>query len=711
MMKRLISAIRALIAIPAVFWSLLAGTALACGFVWGSWRNLCVDCPSIAQIHSWEPRQTSKLLARDGRIIAEFGIQRRTPVAIGSLPAYVPGAFVAVEDKRFYRHGGVDPLGIARAARDLLLTRSLEHGGGSTLTQQLARNIWEDDIGFEKRLVRKLKEAQVALELERAYTKGQILEAYMNQVNYDGVYGIEAAARKYFGKPATQLNPAEAALLAAIPNRPRRYNPFLNPEEARSRRDLVLRRMAEQGIISAPELDRWAAVALPTPGSGDRGPVAPYFEEWIRQILDDRYGSQLYTAGLEIQTTLDLDMQLLAERAMAWGFGRIEERPGFDHPPYEEFAEADEAFETPYVQGAMIVLEPSTGEVLAMVGGRDFVHSKFNRATQALRQPGSSFKPFVYAAAVESGIPPSHVVVDAPFAFMQVSGEPWLPQNFDETFKGRMTIRQGLRESRNMIAIRLGWDDVGIETVAQMATRLGLSSNIPRFPSTTIGAAEVLPIDMAKAYASFATLGTRVEPHGILRVENSEGEVLWAPQPEKTSVLDSLEARVIVDMLEDVVSNGTGYTAIRIVAGLPNEIAAAGKTGTTNNSTDVWFNGFTPNLHALVWFGMDQPQEIRPNATGGGDAAPVWGSFMRSVYYGSEADEAHPATPPVREIPDRWPLPEALLRLEVDNQTGLLSSEWCPEAQRYQEIFIPGTEPTEPCDASLIFGGVPLQHR
>ncbi len=350
-MKAPTSALRALVAVPAVSWGLLAAAALACGFMWGSWRNLCNDCPSIAQIHNWEPRQTSKLLARDGRLIAEFGIQSRTPVAIGSLPSFVPGAFVAVEDKRFYRHGGVDPLGIARAARDALLTRSLEHGGGSTLTQQLARNIWDEDIGFEKRILRKLKEVQVALELERAYGKDQILEAYMNQVNYDGVYGIEAAARKYFGKAATQLNPAEAAMLAAIPNRPRRYNPFLNPEQARSRRDLVLRRMAEQGVVGPEELGRWSAIPLPTPATGDRGPVAPYFEEWIRQILDDRYGSQLYTAGLEIRTTLDLDMQFLAERAMEWGFQRIEERPGFDHPPYEEFAEAAEAFETPYVQG------------------------------------------------------------------------------------------------------------------------------------------------------------------------------------------------------------------------------------------------------------------------------------------------------------------------------------------------------------------------
>ena len=225
----LVTKTSSVLAIPAVAWSLIVTGALAGGLFWGSWQNLCVDCPSIAQIRNWEPQQTSKLLARDGRLISELGIQRRTPVSIDALPAYVPKAFIAVEDKRFYSHGGLDPLGIARAAKDVILTQSFAGGGGSTLTQQLARNIWPDDIGFEKRPIRKLKEAQVALELERAYSKDQILEAYMNQVNFDGVYGIEAASRKYFGKPATEVNPAEAALLAAIPNYPRRYNPFPEP--------------------------------------------------------------------------------------------------------------------------------------------------------------------------------------------------------------------------------------------------------------------------------------------------------------------------------------------------------------------------------------------------------------------------------------------------------------------------------------------------
>ena len=700
---------RALLAIPAVAWSLVGAGALFGGLFWGSWQNLCVDCPSIAQIRNWEPQQTSKLLARDGRLISEFGIQRRTPVTIDALPAYVPKAFIAVEDKRFYSHGGLDPLGIARAAKDVILTQSLAGGGGSTLTQQLARNIWEEDIGFEKRLLRKLKEAQVALELERAYTKDQILEAYMNQVNFDGVYGIEAASRKYFGKPATEVNPAEAALLAAIPNYPRRYNPFLNPEGARSRRNLVLSRLVEQRYMSPEDGERWAEHPLPREPDVDPGPTAPYFEEWVRRILDDRFGSQLYTAGLKIYTTLDIDMQEAAEIAMEHGFSRIEERPGFEHPLYDEFSDSTNAFQTPYVQGAMIVLDPFTGEVRSMIGGRDFAHSKFNRATQALRQPGSSFKPFVYTAAVESGIPPSHVIVDAPFAYMQVSGEEWLPQNFDETFKGPMTIRQGLRESRNMIAIKLAWEEVGMETVAQVARRLGLRTEIPRFPSTAIGAAEVIPIEVAEAYTAFATMGTKVRPHGVLRVENAEGRVLWEPQPERTEVLDGLTARVVVHMLEDVVARGTGYTAIRLIAGLPPEVPAAGKTGTTNNSTDAWFNGFTPNLQAVVWFGMDQPREIRPNSTGGGDAGPVWGEFMRHVYYGVEEAEDTEALPPLLEIPPAWPIPSALVTREVDNKSGLLASDWCPPEQRYTEIYIPGTEPTEICDDSglPVFGRPP----
>jgi membrane carboxypeptidase/penicillin-binding protein len=460
---------------------------------------------------------------------------------------------------------------------------------------------------------------------------------------------------------------------------------------------------------------------------------------------------------------------------MQAGWAAIEARPEFEHPKYEEFLERDEAFETaetPYLQGMFVALDPVTGHVKALIGGRDFRHSKFNRATQALRQPGSGFKPFVYTAALASGIPASHVLVDAPVVLPQVSGEEWKPRNFSEEFAGPITMREGLRRSINMIAIKLGLE-VGLETVAQTARRMGIRTDIPRYPSTAIGAADVIPIQVAEAYSGFASLGTKVRPFPILRVEDADGNVLWEPQPERTEVLDPLVARMAVSLLEDVVSRGTGYTAIRVRAELPHQVPAAGKTGTTNNSTDVWFNGVTPNLVASVWFGMDQPApvwqtETGSGSTGGADAAPVWGEFMRRVYYGLD-EEGGPAGPenlakygirfpprprqveelaarpdsltdpevtgdeeavtlppdpeasnavaeaawaevyalydqlkddplaPVLPIPWTWPM-SGLTRRMVDSKTGRLASEWCPEDQRYEEWFIPGTEPTEVCD-------------
>jgi penicillin-binding protein 1A len=637
------------------FWlALLFLAGAGAGLAAGAWQNLCADCPSVAQIATWEPTQTSKLFDSRGELIAEIGIQRRTPVSIETLPPYVPQAFVAVEDRRFYEHKGYDLRGISRAVvvrlpiiGDMLNRRA---GGGSTITQQLARNMFEERIGREKRITRKLKELQVALELERAYTKDQILEAYMNVVNFDVGYGIQTAARNYFGKNATELNPAEAAMLAGVPNLPRYYNPFRNPDNARGRRDMILGAMESQGYLEPGDADRWRSWPLPVERPAAAVGVAPYFEEWTRQILDDRFGSLLYTAGLRVYTTLDVRMQRAAEAAMENGWAEIEARPEFDQPLYEEYADRTEPFEsanTPYLQGVLVALDPYTGHVKAMIGGRDFRHSKFNRATQALRQPGSGFKPFVYTAALGSGIPASHVVVDAPVVLPQVSGEEWKPKNFSNEFAGPITIREGLRRSINMIAIKLGLE-VGLETVAQTARRMGIRTDIPRVPATTIGAAEVIPLQMAEAYSGLATLGTKVRPFPITRVEDSEGNVLWEPAPERAEVLDPLVARMSVSLLEDVVARGTGYNAIRVRAGLPYAVRAAGKTGTTNNSTDVWFNGVTPNLVASVWFGMDQPQAIWQSedgargATGGGDAAPVWGDFMRRVYYGL-TEEGEPA--------------------------------------------------------------------
>lgn len=682
--------------IPSVWLPLVLLASVGLGAAWGSWRNLCADCPSIARIATWEPQQTSKLLARDGQLIAELGVERRTPVAIDALPDHVPNAFIAVEDRRFYRHPGIDIRGLGRAVFRAGTSLSFSGGGGSTITQQLARNMFSS-IGFEKRVLRKLKEAQVALLLEDAYTKDQILEAYMNQVNLDVGYGIQTASRNYFGKNATEINPAEAALLAAVANVPRFYNPFRRPENALRRRNMILGMMADQGFIPESELEQWRAWPIPTDRPEQAVGVAPYFEEWVRQILQDRFGNQLYTGGLQVVTTLDVGMQRAAEEAMARGFERIEGRAAFDHPLYEEYAERSEPFEsgdTPYLQGLFIALDPANGAVRALIGGRDFNHSKFNRATQARRQPGSAFKPFVYAAAIDAGIPASHVIVDSPFVWMQVSGEEWRPTNFSNDFLGPLTLRDAMSKSTNTVAIKLGWEEVGIQTVIQLARRMGIRTPIQPFPSSAIGASELIPMELAEAYSGFATLGTKVRPFPIVRVENAQGEVLWEPRPERTQVLDTPAARVTVSMMQDVVDRGTATSAIRGTGALPYDIPAAGKTGTTNDYTNVWFSGFTPNLMATVWFGMDQPKTIYRGATGGADAAPVWAEFMKEVYLGDEEEDGQPLLP----RPEAWPMPSELTTRMVDRTTGKLASEWCPRDQAYLEIFIPGTEPTELCD-------------
>ena len=698
---------------------LLGGAFLAAvgfGGAWGTWQNLCAGdaCPSIAQVRVLEHEQTSKVFAQDGRQIAEFGFEQRTPVSIHALPPYVAQAVVAIEDRRYYDHGGFDARSMLRAAYGVATLQSGRLGGGSTITQQLARNMF-DQIGFEREglglYLRKFKEIQVALDLERAYTKDAILEYYLNEVWMGRGYGFQNAARSYLGKNLADVNVAEAALLAAILNRPGAYNPFRFPEAAKERRDLVLGQMAAQGYISRDEADRWQLFPLPeSEPTGGVNEIAPYFTEWVRQILDDRFGSEVYSAGLRVYTTLDVEMQRAARAAMEEGWAAVEaDSVNFRHPRYAD-TDTVSSFprETPYLQGAFVALDPVTGQVKAMIGGRDFNQSKFDRARLAQRQAGSSFKPFVYTAAIASGIPASHIVNDGPFVTPQLTGPDWRPENFSQDFVGPLTIREGMYTSRNLIAIHLGWDEVGIETVAQTARRMGIQTPIQRVPSTLIGSAGVIPLEIAEAYSAFPTLGTKVRPMPIVRVEDANGVVIWEPQPERTPVVDSLVARIMVSMLEDVVIRGTAQNAVRNVAGLPYDIPAAGKTGTTNDGVDVWFNGFTPDLLAVVWFGMDTPQPIfelgpgRRAATGASIPAPVWGNFMRRVYMGVEGDEENgiEPVPALLPIPEQWGPHPGLNPVLVDRRTGNLASRWCPVEDQYIEYYIPGTEPTEQCDRS-----------
>jgi penicillin-binding protein 1A len=674
--------------------ALLATTflfALVGGMAYASWALVCRAgrCPSIDVLEDYTPRQTSKLYAADGRFVAEIGLERRTLIKLGEIPQSVQDAFVITEDKRFYDHAGIDWVRVLGAAvRNL---RSLGWSEGfSTITMQLARNVFPERISREKTLVRKLKEAKVARDIEARYTKDKILELYLNQIYLgNGAYGVETAAQRYFGKSARDLNLAESATLAALPKAPERYNPRRAPDQAVRRRNTVLELMRRNGAISNADASLARAYPLTLARKTESGDIAPYFVEWVRKQLDDQFGRQLYEQGLKVYTTLDLDMQSAAERAIEQQLKAIEagKYGPFKHVSYEQYlarsAEDDDGAgpNSPYLQGAFVGIDPRTGAVRALVGGRDFDDSKFNRATQALRQPGSTFKPFVYADAIQHGLSPAHVVYDTSITLDQVSGTPWTPQNYDTEFEGPMVMRRALYLSRNLATINLG-RDLGEASVVAMAKRFGISSPVLPYPSVHIGSADVYPIEMIAAYSAFATLGTRAAPTAILRVENARGDVLWTPTPVRDQVLSPEEAWLMVDMLKDVVRRGTAYNAVW-ASGF--RVPSGGKTGTTNDGTDVWYIGFTADLVAGVWLGFDQPKRIKSNAQGGVLAAPAWTAFMTEVY------KRKPAPPD-------WPRPELIISRQLDRTNGLLRNPFCPDETVYTEYFIPGTEPIRECD-------------
>lgn len=681
----------------------LALTGFGSGLAYGSWTRACAGgaCPSIGVLDEYRPQQAAKVYAADGRLITDLGEQRRTVLRVDEIAPALRAAFLAIEDKRFYEHNGIDYRRVAGAAWADLRALSWVQGF-STITMQLARNVWTERIGFEKALRRKIREIRVARELERTYPKDRILELYLNQILFGGnLYGVEAAAQAYFGKSAREVNVAEAALMAAIANRPGRYNPRRYPDRAVRRRNLVLNHMREAGYISRDEAERWKSYPLLLSSRQDFGEVAPYFVEWIRQQLHTRFGRDLYEEGYRVYTTVDLEMQIAAEQALETQLEAIETGTlgPYRHESYEDYLEAAETrgadesqANAPYLQGALVTMEASTGYVRAMVGGRDFRDSKFNRVTQAKRQAGSTFKPFVFAAAIRAGKPASYMVDDGPISLPPEPPEsmPWEPQNYEGDFRGWMTLRRALTLSRNLVAVKLGME-IGPPAVVGEAVRFGISTPLPPYPSLYIGSASVIPLEMASAFTAFATLGERVAPIGILRVEDAAGNIVWAPQTSSDRVMDAERAWILTNLMQDVVDHGTAYAAVR---GEGFTLPAAGKTGTTNDGTDVWFMGFTPELVTAVWMGFDAPQKIKANSAGGRLAAPAWTQLMREVYER-------------RSAPRPWQRPEGLITRQIDNTTGYLATEFCPRESRYWEWFVPDTQPTEFCPVHIPVRGIP----
>jgi penicillin-binding protein 1A len=674
--------------------TLLGLASCSTGAVTAAWTRACVGtCPTADQIAQFAPRQASQVLDAQGNLLGLFYRERRTVIPIKGLPRYVPMAFVAIEDQRFFEHEGVDPLRMIGAVKDNLI-RGFGASGGSTITMQLARNLFPQQLpAGEKTFRRKIAEIKLAMGMERSYSKRRILEMYLNTIYLGaGAYGVEAASRTYFGKPATRLDYVEAATLAALPKAPSYYNPRQNPEAARQRRNLVLDFMARTEVVTPEQAEagKRQPLTLAPPSGAIR---APYFVEAVRNELEKRFGELLYTGGLKIYTAIDPRLQAAAEQGLEEHLRQIESGAygPYPHVTYEKFTERlgdEEPNHTPYLQGLVVAMDPATGAVRAMVGGRDFGQSQFNRATQALRQPGSAFKPFVYAAALEKGKSPLYSVSDAPFSLAMSDGTVWAPKNYDREYGGYTTLRAGLRHSKNMVAIRLG-REVGIGAVRDVAKRAGIRTRVPGYPSVYIGSAGVYPVDLISAYAAFANGGYRVEPRYVLRVVDHQGRVLWEPPLYPRPALDPAVSWILTDMLREVVDRGTGYNARNPAVGnLSYTIPAAGKTGTTNESTDVWFVGYTPDLVAGVWVGLDNPRTIMRGATGGMIAVPVWARVMRTAYEG-------------RRPPAEWPRPPGVVTRRISG--GRAVAEDCPWAGGgYTDLFAARFAPEPTCEAPTV---------
>jgi 1A family penicillin-binding protein len=615
------------------------------------------DLPEVRALEDYKPSITSRVYSENNKLLAEFFLENRTPVKMDEVPEALVKALIATEDSRFYEHHGLDLRGIFRALlRNIRAGRVVE--GGSTLTQQLAKVLF---LTPERSYLRKLKEMALAFRIEQRYTKREILSMYLNQIYFgSGAYGVGAAAQVYFGKPVKDLDIAECALLAGLPRSPKYYSPFNAPASALKRRSYVLNRMAATGVITRSQADQLKKSPLPLRPSARPDGAASYFVEYVRQKVEERFGSSiLYSGGLNIYTSISDELQGYAEDAVAKGLARIEARHKKTGAP---------------LQAALIAIEPSTGRIRAMVGGRDFNQSQFNRACQALRQPGSAFKPIIFAAALDMGFGAADLLDDSPLTVSLDRNRTWSPENFTRTYGGPVTLRKTLVHSLNVPTVRL-LEKIGVDRAISYARKLGIKSQLAPYPSLALGSSSVTLSELTAAYAVFADNGVKLGPVSILLITDSTGRVLYSNDELPSQAIKPQTAFLMTDLLRAVINHGTGWKARAI--GRP----AAGKTGTTNDYRDAWFIGYTPSLVAGVWVGYDDQRSIGPRETGARAALPLWLAFMQKSLDGRE--------------PEDFPVPDGIIFRQVDPTTGLLSTEKCKQSVR--EPFLPGTEPRKFC--------------
>lgn len=624
------------------------------------------------------PPQATLVLARDGTLIGEIGHERRLSIALRTLPRYVGQAFIAVEDKRFYQHDGVDLVGVAGALKDAVTKGDIR--GASTITQLLVGNMHPDVIDRRDRSpARKLREQAVAREMERRYSKEQILEAFLNQIAFGrGAFGIEMAARQYFGKGATDLTLAEAASLASMPKSPVLYDPARYPDRNRERRNTVLALMADQGYITAAQASAAQREPVRTVSRTER--LAPWITDVVR-VQAERAGVPVMQGGYRIVTTVDAALQRATQQALSTGIDEIEARPGFrgqrcarTTTPAKAPARAPRV--DACLEGAAVVLDPASGDVRALVGGRDYARSSYNRAVDGNRQPGSSFKAFVYAQALAQGLTANALVADTALRIRLDNGQIYSPDNADNDFLGTLTMREALIRSRNPVAVQLALT-VGMDSVTALARRAGLRAPIAPYPSSALGASVVQPLDFVAAYAVFDNGGVAVDPRFIARVEDRTGRAVFTPPAAAPRpAMDARVAFIMRDMMQDVVERGTATALRRLV---PSRIPVAGKTGTTNDNTDVWFVGMTPEYVTGVWLGFDKPAMLSPGAVGGTLAAPIAGRIIAAAHEGRSTRG--------------WTPPPGVVSAELDRTTGKVADASTPADRRYTEWFLLGTEP------------------
>ena len=618
---------------------LLLGLAAILGFNWGL-PGLRMPEPSI-------------LYDINGKEIKSLNPQNLNRVSLDEVSDYVEQAFIATEDRNFYHHIGIDPRALARATWVNIKNRRVTEGG-STITQQTAKNLY---LTHERTLVRKIKELFYTLALEKRYSKDEILTMYLNSIYFgQGATGIEAAARTYFGKPAKELSLAESAILAAIPRRPSYYDPYRYPEHAKTRQQVVLSQMVELGFITEEEKQAAAAEKLEYRKIGALRGDAPYFSQMVADYLVEKYGAPVaFGGGLRVFSTLDLDMQRKAQAA------------------YDKVMSGH----SNELQAALVAVDPSNGNIRAMIGGRDFVTAPFNRAVDSKRQPGSAFKPFLYSKAIDVGLTAADMIMCEPVSFPQKGAPDYAPKDYgDKGYHYRpFTLKEAIMVSDNVVSVRLN-EAVGPERTAEHARKFGFKGPIKPYLSLALGTSEVSPLEMASAYGVFANAGSLVKPVAVLKVTDIDGRVLEVNQPQTQQIISPQNAYITTDMLTGVMQPGGTGARLAATVGRPS----AGKTGTTQEYRDAWFAGYTPELSCAVWVGYDSPTRS-VGLPGGSIAGPIWANFMGTAL----KDRS----------PKEFRVPQGIVRTRIDLDNGLIATENCPRT--IEAAFLTGSEPKEVC--------------